>query len=422
MHRRAVVLGEQKSCILPDVCVTDFLPQLVSTIHFQNLDGFRRQTDRPGLTGFGWSDISVLFLCVQKRLPDHHNALIQINAVPLQAHQLSTATTGVDENVGHGFPLDRSLFQRFDNVGNLLRLEVVCLVFGHFGRRGFRGGIIRDKHFLICLRQNHGDQTMMLQNGFVGQRFLPIRRGKQFGYGIPQCLCNSFGGFQFHCIPVQNCVQCGMGNAGFFCDNMLWLTQCFHFFLQHLLRHSDGSQIPYTILGHCFVKIIQVLWANLCQLQVSDGIVDSREHIPVSLNCGWCKAVALLQIQHIVCIIAEAFDLVDIITCLDGFLEFEGRGHRLPLHLLFTHVGTGWFPYDPLANLLPLPIQAAGNIQSVVQQLAIFAIPWFNICHAKNSFLRYWLTAIINCEPACDKCAAYCSQLTHRRKPSQGIR
>ena len=38
------------------------------------------------------------------------------------------------------------------------------------------------------------------------------------------------------------------------------------------------------------------------------------------------------------------------------------------------------------------------------------------------SFPWDWLTAIINCEPACDKCAAYCSQLTHRRKPSQGIR
>ena len=149
VHGRAVVLGKQKSRILPDVGVTDFLPKLIGTVFFQNSDGFRGQADSPGLTGLGWSDISALFLCVQKRLPDHHNAFVQVNAVPLQSHQFSTAAAGIDENVGHCFPLDRSLFQCFDNVGNLLRLEVVRLMLRHFGRRGFRGGIVRDKHFLM---------------------------------------------------------------------------------------------------------------------------------------------------------------------------------------------------------------------------------------------------------------------------------
>ena len=41
VHRRAVVLGEQKSRILPDICVTNFLPQLIGTVFFQNRDGFR---------------------------------------------------------------------------------------------------------------------------------------------------------------------------------------------------------------------------------------------------------------------------------------------------------------------------------------------------------------------------------------------
>ena len=147
-----------------------------------------------------------------------------------------------------------------------------------------------------------------------------------------------------------------MGNAGFFCDNMLWLAQCFHFFLQHLLRHGNGSQIPDTILGQRFVKIIQMLRTNLCQLQVPDGIVNPREHSPIPLDRGWCKTVALLQIQHIVCIITEAFDLVDIITCLDGFLEFESCRHRLTLHLLFTHVGTGWFPCGGAFDLFSFPV------------------------------------------------------------------
>ena len=121
------------------------------------------------------------------------------------------------------------------------------------------------------------------------------------------------------------------------------------------------------VLGQRFVKIVQVLWTNLGQFQVPDGIVDSREHRPIPLDRGWRETVALLQIQHIVCIITEAFYLVDFVACLNGFLKFESCRHRLPFQLLFTHVGTGWFPYDPLANLLPLPIQTAGNIQSVVQ-------------------------------------------------------
>lgn len=82
--------------ILPDVCVTDFLPQLFGAVLFQNLDGFRRQADCTGLTGLGWTDINALVLGVQQCLPDHHNAFVQINAVPLKAHQFSPAATGID--------------------------------------------------------------------------------------------------------------------------------------------------------------------------------------------------------------------------------------------------------------------------------------------------------------------------------------
>ena len=137
---------------------------------------------------------------------------------------------------------------------------------------------------------------------------------------------------------------------------MLWLTQCLHFFLQHLLRHSDGTQIPDTILGQRFVKIVQVLWTNLGQFQVPDGIVDSREHRPIPLDRGWRETVALLQIQHIVCIIAEAFHFVDIITCLDCLFKFEGRGHRFPFHLFLAHVRTGWFPCGGALDLFSLPV------------------------------------------------------------------
>lgn len=74
---------------------------------------------------------------------------------------------------------------------------------------------------------------------------------------------------------------------------MLGLTQCLHFFLQHLLCHSDGAEIPDAVFRQCFVKIIQMLRTNLCQLQMPDGIVDSWASLWLAILVSW--AIALFE-------------------------------------------------------------------------------------------------------------------------------
>ena len=85
----------------------------------------------------------------------------------------------------------------------------------HFGRRGFRGGIVRDKHFLIRLRHYHGDQAVMLQNGFVGQGLLPVGYRKHFqllGLGKRGRAVLAFHGLQQ--IPLLRFRQIGKLHSG----------------------------------------------------------------------------------------------------------------------------------------------------------------------------------------------------------------
>ena len=119
---------------------------------------------------------------------------------------------------------------------------------------------------------------------------------------------------------------------------------------------GNRTLVADAVVRQVLVKVIQVLRSNLGQLQVSDGVVDPRKHRAVALQSGGRKTGALLQFQYILCVIAEFLDLIDLITCLDGFLEFEGGGHGLPFHLLDAHTGTGRLPCDPAANLFSLPV------------------------------------------------------------------
>ena len=144
-----------------------FCTQLLGSILFKKCSGFRRKTDRTGTAGFGWPYINTLILGVQKRLLDHHDAFVQINSVPLKTHQLASAATGIDENVGHDLPLERCRFQRFEDCCHLFRLEVVCFLLRGFGRGGLGSRVVGNQQLLIRLRHDHGDQPVMLQNGFI---------------------------------------------------------------------------------------------------------------------------------------------------------------------------------------------------------------------------------------------------------------
>ena len=124
VHDRAVILCEKKTGVLPNVRMEEFCAQLLGSILFEKSHGFRRKADHARTAGFGRTYINTLILGVQKCLLDHHDALVQINTVPLQTHQLTSAAAGVDENVGHDLPLERRRFQRFEDLCHLFRLEV----------------------------------------------------------------------------------------------------------------------------------------------------------------------------------------------------------------------------------------------------------------------------------------------------------
>ena len=65
VHGRTVILGEKETGVLPNVCVTNFLPQLLCAVFLQNRNGFRRQADGPGLSGFGRPYINTLIFGVR---------------------------------------------------------------------------------------------------------------------------------------------------------------------------------------------------------------------------------------------------------------------------------------------------------------------------------------------------------------------
>lgn len=60
VHDRAVILGEEKSGVLPNVRMEQFCTQLLGTILFKKGYGFRRKTDRTGTAGFGRTYINTL--------------------------------------------------------------------------------------------------------------------------------------------------------------------------------------------------------------------------------------------------------------------------------------------------------------------------------------------------------------------------
>ena len=122
--------------------MADLGAQLLGFPPLQNFDGFRSQGDSTGTTSFGRAYIGSLLLRVQQSLLDHHDALVQIHTVPLQAHQLTTAAASIDEDIGHGPPLDGRFIQSLDDVRNLLRLEVVGFLTRSLGRCGLGSRIV----------------------------------------------------------------------------------------------------------------------------------------------------------------------------------------------------------------------------------------------------------------------------------------
>lgn len=244
--------------------------------------------------------------------------------MPLQTHQLTAATAGVDQDVAHGLPLDGHILRSPNNFCNIFGLEVVSFFLGYLGRRCLGSGVIRDQQFLLRHRHNHGNQTVVLQNRFIRQGLELVLHHKQFGNRIAQKICKLF------CIRVddgiapEDCIQGGMGEACLLDNGSFGPFQCGDFLFHNLLGSGDCSLIPNSVFGEMLVKIVQVVGADVRQLHVTNPIVDPGQHGAVSLDGGGRESGSGFQIDHVFCVLVKLLSLVDLVTGADFFFKFDG--------------------------------------------------------------------------------------------------
>ena len=158
-------------------------------------------------------------------------------------------------------------------------------MFLHLRRCGLCCGIVGHEHFLFGLGQNGGDQTMMFQHGFIRQRigvFLHLENlchlfAHGLGYGFGLILPD---GLTFHSYAHSGGRDPGSfrnGGPGFFV------------FLQPFGKVDFGSSRATTNtesrLSQVFVKCVQVLGPEVCQLDMTDGGVDAKTS-PVAAAYG----------------------------------------------------------------------------------------------------------------------------------------
>ena len=151
---------------------------------------------------------------------------------------------------------------------------------------------------------------------------------------------------------------------------------------------GDGTDIviPDTMLHQILIEVIEMLRADLVQLDVADGFVDPRQHGIVSVQGRRCKAVPGFQIQHIFRVLGEGFVVIILITVVDVFLEFISKGLDLPLRLGAGHARLG-SPGGTVLDGLSLVIDTGRNVDTVVGDFSILIASGFDIWHNSNSFL-----------------------------------
>ena len=87
------------------------------------------------------------------------------------------AAAGVDEQVGDGFPFDGRFFQGIQDFIHFLRLVIIRRRSLRFGRSCLLSRVVGNEQFLLSLCQDTGNQAMVLNNGFGGQRCCIILEG-----------------------------------------------------------------------------------------------------------------------------------------------------------------------------------------------------------------------------------------------------
>ena len=112
VHDLSVIPREQETfVILPPITVQLAQLLLFCTIFTQQCDGFGRNWDIARLTRFRCFLINTARLGVAKVDLNVEIALIKVNILPLQSHNLTAPRTGDDQQMSNRLPLERFTFE-----------------------------------------------------------------------------------------------------------------------------------------------------------------------------------------------------------------------------------------------------------------------------------------------------------------------
>lgn len=121
VHDLSVIPREQETLvILPPITVQLAQLLLFCTIFTQQCDGFGRNWDIARLTRFRCFLINTARLGIAKINLNVKIALIKVNILPLQPHNLAAPRTGDDQQMGNRPPLERFALECLQNAEDLL--------------------------------------------------------------------------------------------------------------------------------------------------------------------------------------------------------------------------------------------------------------------------------------------------------------
>ena len=116
-----------------------------------------------------------------------------------------------------------------------------------------------------------------------------------------------------HSAEIASPGKLGLGNVFFF-----------EAAAQRVLGNGADVVFPDSVLHQILIKIIEVLWPDLIQLDVADSFVNSREYGMIAVQCRRGQTIHGFQIQNVICVLRKGFIVIILITML--YFYREGMG------------------------------------------------------------------------------------------------
>ena len=378
-HVVAVVLGEDVAGMLPTIAVCKLEPELFPPVLPKQVHCFLGQRQNTDVAGFGGAVYNTLAFGYYQGAVNADFACAHVNLFPLQGHDFTPAATGDDHQVGDRPPLQRLMLQGLQDRGYLFRLEVVRVFLLCPWRGSLRCCVVRYQHFLFRLGQDRGDQPVVLQDRLVCQRGGVLLYPEDFLQALAHGLGDRCGLFFADRFAPGSGADGGGGDPGSLCDRcpgLLVLLQP-----GRNVNAGCGAAATFADPGLCqvLVEAVQVLRAEVDQLNVADRGVDPAQQLPVPVKSTGADAGAFLQLQHILRIVCEGLPVIQGVALFDRALKVCGGPLDGLLDLPFCHTGGGLVG-RPVADPLAGGIEAAGDADPVGG--AGFAGNLFNRCHS----------------------------------------